>query len=155
MGLMFAARNGHKDVVALLLVNNANINHQTSSGWTALMSAAYKGHKDIVALLLLNNANINKQNKFGWTALMLAAAKGWKEVVELLITRRADISLQNKWDKNVCSYNERVDNIIPSCLSPMVSGQRSATSIKPAKKDVPTFSSHPRALPYRHLVAKF
>ena len=39
---VFAALNGHKDVVALLLDNNANINHQDLLGRTALMIAGKK-----------------------------------------------------------------------------------------------------------------
>ena len=37
--LFFAANNGHKDVVQLLLDNGANIDHQTNYGYTALMRA--------------------------------------------------------------------------------------------------------------------
>jgi ankyrin repeat protein len=37
--LIVAAREGHKDVVELLLTNGANIDQQSGSGWTALMSA--------------------------------------------------------------------------------------------------------------------
>ena len=40
--MFFAANNGHKDIVALLLANGANINQQTSNGWTPLMIAGKK-----------------------------------------------------------------------------------------------------------------
>ena len=40
--LFFAAQYGYKDIVALLLDNNANTNHQDSDGRTALMLAGKK-----------------------------------------------------------------------------------------------------------------
>ena len=53
---MWACKNGHKDVVKLLLDNSERIdlNARNNFGTTAYMQAWYNGHKDVVKLLLEN-----------------------------------------------------------------------------------------------------
>merc|ERR1719510_675057 len=93
--LIAAAFKGHKDVVQLLLDNNADIDHRDSNVKTALMFAAWKGHKDVIQVLLDNGANVNHQDKKGYTALMKAAQYGHKEVVQLLLDNGANIDKQD------------------------------------------------------------
>jgi len=64
---------------------------------------------------LENGANIDHQNNDGETALILAAYQGHKDVVQLLLDRRANTRLKNKYGETACYWNDRVDNIIPSC----------------------------------------
>ena len=49
---MFAAQNGEKNVVEILIANGANIDIKDKDGWTASMKAFYQGHVQIVELLL-------------------------------------------------------------------------------------------------------
>ena len=52
---MFACKNGHIDVVQLLLDHsdqNIDLNARSNNGKTALMWASFNGHEDIVKLLL-------------------------------------------------------------------------------------------------------
>ena len=57
--LGLASRNGHVDVVKLLLNANANIEAADNEyGQTPLSLAAENGHVDVVKLLLNANANI-------------------------------------------------------------------------------------------------
>ena len=67
--LMYAAENGNKDIVKLLIDKGANVNKQDKNGKTPLMYAVVKGNKDIVKLLIENGAIVNKQNKDGQKAL--------------------------------------------------------------------------------------
>ncbi len=108
--LMFAAKNGHLEVVKELLaykneneklltdVNQANVN-----GHTALMIAAQNGHSEVVKELLAyknkesgKNIDVNKADNGGHTALMRAAHKNRLEVVkELLADKDIDVNKAN------------------------------------------------------------
>ena len=44
-------RNGHTEVVELLLEKGADVNAKTTDGVTAAAAAKWKGHTDIVQLL--------------------------------------------------------------------------------------------------------
>lgn len=96
--LLQAAKNGHTDIVQILLDNGANIDFQLGELGepTALILAAIKGHKDVVELLLKRGANTKLT--MGFTI----------EGQSILIPR---IKI---WNRNACYWNERVDNII-SC----------------------------------------
>ena len=88
--LMFAAFNGHNNIVKSLLQNGADVNAAKTGGCTALIIAAENGHKDIVESLLQNGADVNAVEKNGETALMFAAWKDHKDVVDLLLQNGAN-----------------------------------------------------------------
>jgi len=69
---MWAADNGHAEVVNALIKNGAAPNTQDLDGWTALMKAIYRGHTEIVKVLVENGANVNSTNIGGYTALFIA-----------------------------------------------------------------------------------
>lgn len=50
--LVFAANEGHIDIVRMLIDRRANINAQDDKGWTALSEASYQGRYDVVDFLL-------------------------------------------------------------------------------------------------------
>ena len=99
--LMWAAYNGHLDVVNLLIeyakiVGDSFVyNFSASLGW-----AAYRGHLDVVNLLLEYGVELNprpalgKKRGSGTTALMLAAYGGQLEVVRFLLEKGADIHVR-------------------------------------------------------------
>ena len=66
--LMFAVRNGHMDVVRVLLDGGANVNDELSDGTSALMLAVANAHYELAAYLLERDADPNA-NARGWTAL--------------------------------------------------------------------------------------
>ena len=93
--LMWAAYNGHLDVVNLLreyakVVGDSFVyNFSASLGW-----AAYRGHLDVVRFLL---AEFKDLSPSGWP-LMLAAYGGHLEVVRFLLENGADIHVYtSKW----------------------------------------------------------
>jgi hypothetical protein len=75
---------GHKDVVELLLANEANVNAEDGNDRTPLHWAAGAGHVDVVELLLARKADVNAKDNKGNTPLHFAAIKGQLDVVELL-----------------------------------------------------------------------
>jgi ankyrin repeat protein len=86
--LISAARNGHAEVVELLINCGAKPSFKQFDykGNTALMLAAKGGHAEIVELLMDKDARAHLTNiyKEGATALSFAVEKGRAEIVKLL-----------------------------------------------------------------------
>ena len=104
--LVWASRQGHLQVVKLLLDRGADVNAKGELGRTALMEASGRetelmeasesGHLEIVKFLLAKGADVNAQKDLGrWTALMSAAAGGNVEIVQALLDKGADINAKN------------------------------------------------------------
>ena len=95
--LMWAAYNGHLDVVNLLLEYAKVIGDGLTYRFAVLGWAAYRGHLDVVKLLLEEGVQLNprpplgEKRGSGTTALMLAAYGGQLEVVRFLLENGADI----------------------------------------------------------------
>ena len=87
--LHYAACEGHKDIVQLLLQRGAYHNKK-SRGDTPLQEAAFRGHKDVVQLLLDRGADPNETPNTGRTPLYWAAQQGHADVVQLLLDGGAD-----------------------------------------------------------------
>uniref|UniRef100_A0A8C1X6P6 Caskin-2 n=1 Tax=Cyprinus carpio TaxID=7962 RepID=A0A8C1X6P6_CYPCA len=85
--LHLAARNGHKDVIRLLLKAGIDINRTTKAG-TALHEAALYGKTEVVRLLLDNGVDVNIRNTYNQTALdivnQFTACHASKDIKQLL-----------------------------------------------------------------------
>uniref|UniRef100_A0A0B7BHM0 Uncharacterized protein n=1 Tax=Arion vulgaris TaxID=1028688 RepID=A0A0B7BHM0_9EUPU len=98
--LTLACAGGHAELVSLLLVKGADIEHRDKKGFTPLILSATAGHVDVVEILLDHNADIEAQSeRTKDTPLSLACSGGRYEVVELLLNRGA-----NKEHRNVSDY---------------------------------------------------
>ena len=75
-----ATRNGHKQVVKLLLDKGANVNAQGGRYGNALLAASISGHEQVVKLLLDNDADVNTQGEYYSNALRAASVKGHEQV---------------------------------------------------------------------------
>jgi ankyrin repeat protein len=106
--LIFAARNGNKECISLLLKNGANVDEKNNNGDTALTVAACNGQKECISLLLEKGANIKVKNNGHHTALFLATYRGHKECISLL-QKNERISKNKKMDAKFYSlYMQRV-----------------------------------------------
>lgn len=89
--LLRASRNGHGEIVQILLDQGADVNTILGSGTpTALQIAARGGHTDIVQMLLQRDANVNAPEHVGYgTALYEALDNCHTEIARLLLDRSA------------------------------------------------------------------
>jgi len=125
--LNLAAREGHKEIVELLLEHGADVNVGSVFGkeynnWIAAEFAMYKNHTEIAQLLISKGsdisplffaiymedeikarslieggADVNSRTPGGITPLHQAVNKGLKDIVELLIAYDADVNAGHYW----------------------------------------------------------
>ncbi|GAB6021253.1 hypothetical protein CHUAL_003868 [Chamberlinius hualienensis] len=96
--LHHAALNGHKDIVTLLLNNDASPNVTDHKGSSPIHLGAWTGNTEIVKLLLIHSnvpPNVNLTNGDGDTPLHCAAQYGNVEVVNLLLQHQCDPTVRN------------------------------------------------------------
>ncbi|KAI1296529.1 Protein fem-1 -like protein B [Halotydeus destructor] len=107
---IIAAKNGHENVVKLLLDNyTANLeiegtveyNGHRIEGTTALWCAAAFGHINVVKTLMLFGADVNHATKALSTPLRAACFEGRLDIVSCLLANGADLSIANKFN-NTC-----------------------------------------------------
>ena len=91
-----AARQGHVEVVRLLLEHQADTGAIDRDGRTALLMATREKHETVVKLLVECHADVNRQDKDGLTALYWAARNRDKAIVKLLLEHQADVNRQSK-----------------------------------------------------------
>ncbi len=97
--LLYASREGHDDIVALLLKNGANVD--VGETYTPLMCAAIKGNTTTFKLLLDHGANPNFIYD-QYTSLIIAVTRGDTAMVKLLLAQpNIDINIGNIDGKTV------------------------------------------------------
>ena len=106
--LCVAAKNGHGNVVQLLLDNGADLNKRDNygitplnrAGATPLHWAAEEGHKDVVKLLIVRGADPNQGvGEVEWTPLQKAAYHRHKGVAQILIDGGASTNIADKYGR--------------------------------------------------------
>ena len=85
--LWYAVTANNVPLVALLLRQKADPNHQLACGDTALHTAVRLGHESLVSALLEGGASVSTLNQDGETALSLAPKQGYSEAVEDFLYR--------------------------------------------------------------------
>jgi len=88
--LAWAARNGHDEMVKMLLGQKMlDPDKPDNSGQTPLSRAAGKGHERVVQILLeQRGVNPDRPNNYGLTPLSCAARNGHEGVVKILLGRK-------------------------------------------------------------------
>jgi len=90
--LHWAAMYGRKDVVAVILAHNPDVNVEEAHRGTTMHWAAHFDDSEVIAWLLDRGAKIDHKNRYGRTPLLVAARRGCRDVAEILIERGADIT---------------------------------------------------------------
>lgn len=93
--LSWAAENGHKSTVQLLLEKGAPFDSEDGDSRTPLSWAAENGHESIVRLLLEEGALFDLEDDYSRTPLSWAAENGHGSIVRLLLERGASFNSED------------------------------------------------------------
>jgi ankyrin repeat protein len=88
--LSHAARNGHLEMVDLLLARGAPIDARNLAGATALYFAAERGHAEVAQRLIERGADVKLTGRTGISPVAAAAYAGSDAIVEMLLAQGAD-----------------------------------------------------------------
>ncbi len=105
--LVWAAYNGHTEVVRFLIEDRIDVNTTTPDmhGMTALQAAAAGGHANIAQILIDAGSDVNAQQDVnGATALLYATSSGQIEVVQVLIDAKAELNVKTLEGKTALTY---------------------------------------------------
>ena len=94
--LLWAARNGHVDMLKLLLDKGADVETAGFAGMRALHHTCNSSKENCVAMLLEFDANPNAGDDAGATPLHWAAARGVQNIVVRLTDKNADPNVATK-----------------------------------------------------------
>ncbi|KAJ8028714.1 Integrin-linked protein kinase [Holothuria leucospilota] len=94
----WASKEGHLNIVDMLISRGAKINSTNMGDDTALHLAAAHGHREIVMKLLQCKADLNAVNEHGNTPLHYACFWGYEQIAEDLVNNGANINLANKYN---------------------------------------------------------
>lgn len=89
--LMLACYAGCRDLVHLLLENQADVNIQDTCGNTPLTIAAREEFREIVVELIRQGADTEQRDKLGYTAVLVATKFGNADALEALLEKGADV----------------------------------------------------------------
>ena len=97
--LMMASRQGHLDIVKILLDAGVNLRAVDNiNGFTALIWAAEGGHPEVAQILLSAGAKLNAASSTGKTALHMAAWQGRLAATKALLAAGANLNAADKED---------------------------------------------------------
>lgn len=94
--LHVACRNGHKEIVAILLEKNFDVNVSDTKGRTPIFYACKKGYTNLVGLLMKKDLNVNIQDNSGQTPLHIACDSSHGDVVLLLLQSQCELNTEDR-----------------------------------------------------------
>ncbi|MDA9627145.1 ankyrin repeat domain-containing protein [bacterium] len=93
-GLLFAAANGHVEIVSLFLEYGADVNKTNDQGSTAMHWACLNGHANIVQLLLDKGGSASVCNQAGRTPLDEAMHNEREECVKVIMEAEGEQDIE-------------------------------------------------------------
>jgi hypothetical protein len=93
--LHWASRNGHLEVVKILMLVTDHLDRVNSDELTPLHFATIGGHCDIAEHLIRRGANVNSKARNATMMLQSAASKGHEDMVRILLAEGAFIDAAN------------------------------------------------------------
>jgi len=85
--LLVAAKEGHLEIMKVLIDYHARLDIFDEAGKTALHISAEYGHLELIELLMEKKAYANAKSKIGLTAIHFASANGYIDIIEVLVKK--------------------------------------------------------------------
>lgn len=101
--IIFAANNGHLEVVRELLDRGANIEDRSNNLKTPLLWASLWGHYDVVEHLVERGANISVKDREGLTPLMSSVMNNHIKITHFLLEHGANALTKNYYNGTALS----------------------------------------------------
>jgi len=109
--LLWAAEEGHDQVVAELIKAGADVNSRSAAGGPCALSlAAQNGHLQVVHMLVEAGADVDARAIQGWTPLMKAAYFGHDEIAQYLIEAGAELRIRDANGQTAIDHARQADN---------------------------------------------
>ena len=110
--LIVATALNNKEVLNILLINNANIKAQNMIGDHAAYLAAENGYLDILKqLLAIDGRVIDLKENRGRTPLIIASRLGRVDVVNFLVDQNANVDLRDDREMNALDHASDIEII--------------------------------------------
>jgi len=93
-GLLYAAANGHEEIVRLFLEYGADVNKTNEQGSTAMHWACLNGHANIVQLLLDKGGSASTCNAAGRTPLDEAMHNDKEECIKVIMETEGEEDIE-------------------------------------------------------------
>jgi ankyrin repeat protein len=87
---MWAAAEGHTEIVQALIERGADVHTRSTKGYTALLLTAREGNLEATKALLASGADVNEAPKDGTTALVVATVRNHTEYAKFLLNQGAN-----------------------------------------------------------------
>jgi ankyrin repeat protein len=94
--LMWAAAEGHSDIVDLLIQSGANVKTASDGGFTALVFATQKGNANVVTNLIAAGADPNHTLPGGLSVLQVGVLAGKTPAAAVLMDHGANVNVADK-----------------------------------------------------------
>ena len=102
--LHYACQKGARDIVKLLIENNADVNMASNTSVTPLHLAARLGNQEIIQSLIDAGADINATDKEGKSVLIYSVLAKKVEAAKYLISNGADASVKDNENRTALDY---------------------------------------------------
>lgn len=90
--IRLAVKNGHMEILDMLIEANADVSFRDPNGMSLLHWAAENGSVEIMQTLLDAGVTVNQVDNDGMTPLLIAAIEGFDDVVRQLVAAGADVN---------------------------------------------------------------
>lgn len=102
--LHFACKKPAKEIVKILLDNEADVYATTNKGITPLHFAATSGNKDIIKMLVEKDADINATDNEGRSVMIYGINAGKTDAVKYIIELGGDVTIADNEGRTAADY---------------------------------------------------